>query len=151
MMPEQQAVPKLSLERRPEEGRTAGGKRGTHIGIASVTALLLVLVIYFVSMPRKPEPQGTSKSVKTTAPVQKSAPQPENEPPLYLTVPAGKEVSAPFVYTVVKGDNLWNIAKRFSGNPLNYPRVAQNNGIATPDLIFPGQRIQIRNEPGPGR
>jgi nucleoid-associated protein YgaU len=66
-------------------------------------------------------------------------------------VPPSKAVPAPFVYTVVKGDNLWNIARRFTGNPLNYPRVAKDNSIATPDLIFPGQRIQIRNELAPDR
>jgi LysM domain. len=92
-----------------------------------------------------------SQKDKTTAPDQKSAPQLEKEPPLYLTVPPIKAVPAPFVYTVVTGDNLWNIAKRFTGNPLNYPRVAKDNSIATPDLIFPGQRIQIRNELAPGR
>jgi len=123
------------------------------IGIALVIALLLVLVIYFVSIPKKPEQRGTPKPVKsdTTAPVSKNAPQPEKEPALYLAVPPGKAVPAPFVYTVVTGDNLWNIAKRFTGNPLNYPRVAKDNSIATPDLIFPGQRIQIRNEPALGR
>jgi len=127
--------------------------KGKHIGIASVIALLLALVIYVVSLPKRPEPQGPVKSetIETVAPVQKTAPQPEKEPPLYLNVPPGKAVPAPFVYTVVKGDNLWNIAKRFTGNPLNYPRVAKDNSIATPDLIFPGQRIHVRNEPAPVR
>jgi len=153
MMPEQQVEPKLSPEPMPKEVRPAERKRGKHIGIASVIALLMALVIYFVSMPKKPEPQGTSKPVKseTTAPVQKSSPQPEQEPPLYLAVPPGKAVPAPFVYTVVKDDNLWNISKRFTGNPLNYPRVAKDNSIATPDLIFPGQRILIKNELVTGR
>ena len=66
-------------------------------------------------------------------------------------MPPGKAVPAPFVYTVVEDDNLWNISKRFTGNPLNYPRVAKDNSIATPDLIFPGQRILIKNELAPGR
>ena len=65
------------------------------------------------------------------------------DPPLYLAVPSGGTMSAPFVYTVVKGDNLWNIAKRFTGNPFNYPRVARDNSLATPDLIFPGQTIRL--------
>ena len=111
-------------------------------------ALLLVLVISFVSLPEKTEQQGPSKPEKTEkqAVTRKSAPQPEQEPPLYLAVPPGKAVPAPFVYTVVKDDNLWNISKRFTGNPLNFPRVAKDNSIATPDLIFPGQRILIKNE-----
>jgi len=59
---------------------------------------------------------------------------------------AGDDRSGQNIYTVVKGDTLWGIAKRFTGNPLNYPRVARDNSIATPDLIFPGQRIRLVQE-----
>lgn len=153
MMPGPPMDPRFSQGPRPGEGRPAARERGKRIGLASVIGLLLVLILYFVSMPKRPEPQGPSKPEATgkQAATRKNAPQPEKEPPLYLTVPPDKAVPDPSVYTVIKGDNLWNIAKRFTGNPLNYPRVAKDNSIATPDLIFPGQRIQIRNELAPGR
>jgi nucleoid-associated protein YgaU len=44
---------------------------------------------------------------------------------------------------VKKDDTLWNISERFTGNPFNYPRIAGENRIADPDLIFPGQRIRL--------
>jgi nucleoid-associated protein YgaU len=47
------------------------------------------------------------------------------------------------VYVVQKGDTLWSISQRFTGSPYNYPRIAGENRIAEPDLIFPGQRIRL--------
>jgi len=46
-------------------------------------------------------------------------------------------------YVVVKGDTLWGISKRYTGNPYNYPRIAGENRIADPDHIFPGQKIRL--------
>jgi len=145
MLPEQQAALKLSPVPRPGEVRPAVRKRGKYIVIAALIAFF-VIVIYFVSVPKRPDPpQGSSMPEKTgkQAATQKSAPQPGTEPSLYLTVPPSKAITAPFVYTVVKGDNLWSIAKRFTGNALSYPRVARDNSIAAPDLIFPGQKILL--------
>lgn len=42
-------------------------------------------------------------------------------------------------YTVVPGDNLWNIAVNFYGDGTRYPEIAAANGIENPNLIFPGQ------------
>lgn len=47
-------------------------------------------------------------------------------------------------YVVVKGDTLWHISKRFTGNPFNYPQIAENSDIKNPDLIFPGQTIFVK-------
>jgi len=47
------------------------------------------------------------------------------------------------VHTVVWGDNLWNICKRYAGDPWKYPEVAKKNRIRNPDLIYPGQKIRI--------
>lgn len=55
-------------------------------------------------------------------------------------------------YTVVKGDCLWNIAKRFLGNGALYPKIASWNGIANPNRIYPGQRLivnQVWEDPAP--
>jgi len=46
-------------------------------------------------------------------------------------------------YVVKKGDTLWNISEYFTGNPFNYHYIAEDNKIADPYLIFPGQRIRI--------
>lgn len=49
--------------------------------------------------------------------------------------------SAPSNYVVVKGDNLYNIAKRFLGNGNRYMELATKNNIKNPALIYPGQVI----------
>lgn len=62
--------------------------------------------------------------------------------PLELDVPANKPVDID-EYVVQEGDTLWGISQRFTGSPYNYPRMAGENRIAEPDLIFPGQRIRL--------
>ena len=42
---------------------------------------------------------------------------------------------------VVKGDNLWNIAKTYTGSGSNYQKLATLNGISNPNLIYVGQII----------
>lgn len=44
-------------------------------------------------------------------------------------------------YTVIKGDCLWNIAKKFYENPFLWKKIyeANKDKIKNPDLIYPGQ------------
>ncbi len=55
--------------------------------------------------------------------------------------------SAKTTYTVVKGDNLWNIAKKPSiySNPYEWPLIYLQNSskINNPDLIYPNQQFEI--------
>jgi nucleoid-associated protein YgaU len=46
-------------------------------------------------------------------------------------------------YTVVRGDTLSAIAKRFYGKASEYRKIASANNIANPDLIHPGQVLTI--------
>jgi nucleoid-associated protein YgaU len=46
-------------------------------------------------------------------------------------------------YTVVRGDTLSAIAKRFYGKASEYRKIASANNIANPDLIRPGQVLTI--------
>ena len=46
-------------------------------------------------------------------------------------------------YTVVRGDTLWGIAKRFYGNGSRYPEIAKANNIPNPDIIHIGQVLLI--------
>ena len=48
-------------------------------------------------------------------------------------------------YTVVSGDCLWNIAKRFYGDGSRYPDIfnANRDQISNPNLIYPGQVFVI--------
>jgi len=53
------------------------------------------------------------------------------------------------LYTVVKGDNLWNIAKKKEhyGNGFAWPKIynANRDQIKNPDLIYPKQVFKIPN------
>lgn len=48
-------------------------------------------------------------------------------------------------YTIVRGDTLSGIAKRFLGNAGRWPEIhaANKDTIANPNLIYPGQVIKI--------
>ena len=46
-------------------------------------------------------------------------------------------------YTVVKGDTLWAIAKRYYGDGNRYPEIARANNIANPNIIHIGQKLFI--------
>ncbi len=41
-------------------------------------------------------------------------------------------------YTVVRGDNLWNISVRAYGDGFGWTKIAQRNGLVNPDLIHAG-------------
>jgi len=48
------------------------------------------------------------------------------------------------IYTVKKGDTLWDISQRFIDDPYYWPNVwAHNPDISNPHLIFPGQKLRI--------
>lgn len=56
------------------------------------------------------------------------------------------EPSAAQTYTVVQGDCLWNIAKRFYGNGAKYTTIYEANKEvvgSNPNLIYPGQVLTI--------
>lgn len=54
----------------------------------------------------------------------------------------------PKTYTVVSGDCLWNIAKKFYGNGSQYKKIYEANKKtigSNPNLIYPGQVLTIPN------
>ena len=61
-----------------------------------------------------------------------------------------KEVVEPTEHKVVKGDNLWRIARRHLGKSASDREVKEHveqivklNGIKNPDLIYPGERFKL--------
>lgn len=46
-------------------------------------------------------------------------------------------------HTVVKGDTLWYISKKYLGDGNRYMEIAKLNNIKTPSLIYPGQVFKI--------
>jgi nucleoid-associated protein YgaU len=50
------------------------------------------------------------------------------------------------VYTVVKGDTLWGIARKYYGKGQLAYKLASYNNIKNANLIYPGQRITIPDQ-----
>ncbi len=85
----------------------------------SVFALLAVLISTASS--------GQEKSVKEGA----------------LKIPADGKV--PETYLIKKGDTLWDISKKFYGDPFDWPGIWEKNKyIKDPHWIYPGQTIMFR-------
>jgi chemotaxis signal transduction protein/nucleoid-associated protein YgaU len=114
---------------------------------AIVIGILAVIAAIFLLMQKRTAPPEIRPSPAVEQAAKKEPEKKkELEPALYLNVPREMPKPETVVYVVVKGDTLWGISKRFTGNPFNYPRVARDNSIATPDLIFPGQKIRLVQE-----
>ena len=79
------------------------------------------------------------KSGSSTTTAEPSAPAPR--PDLGPTGTTGQDQT----YTVVAGDSLSKIAKRYYGDANQWHRIheANRDQITNPDLIHPGQRLKI--------
>ena len=56
-----------------------------------------------------------------------------------------------FYYTVQKGDTLWDLSRKFSDTPWQWPEMWQENDqIANPHRIYPGERIRLYRRLGAG-
>lgn len=83
-----------------------------------------------------------TKTVKVT--ITASKPTAAAEPTRETT--AAPSTSSSQTYTVVKGDCLWNIAKKFYGNGSKYTIIYNANKSViggNPNLIYPGQVLTI--------
>ena len=57
---------------------------------------------------------------------------------------SGKSAQIYKIYTVVKGDSLWKIAKEKLGNGERYTEIKALNGLTT-NIIYTGQKLKIPN------
>jgi chemotaxis signal transduction protein/nucleoid-associated protein YgaU len=120
-----------------QEERVSPKKVLISLAAAAVLAMLLYLGTGTDQQPVVPDAGSRAEVYET------KAEGPATEAPLVLKVAPHVPIPGPTVYIVVHGDTLWAISERFTGDPFNYPRVARDNSIATPDLIFPGQKILL--------
>jgi len=52
----------------------------------------------------------------------------------------------PIIYTVKKGDTLWDISQRFIKDPYYWPSLwSHNPDVGNPHLIYPGQKLRIHD------
>ena len=56
---------------------------------------------------------------------------------------SGGVQKSPQSYTVVKGDTMWAIARKFYGDATLCWKLASYNGIQNANIIYPGQMIKI--------
>lgn len=56
---------------------------------------------------------------------------------------SGGVMASPQRYTVVKGDTMWAIARKYYGDPTLCWKLAQYNGIPNANLIYPGQVVSL--------
>lgn len=91
-----------------------------------------------VITPLSVEEDIKDETVIDTAPV-KSLPQEE----LDKTIAPAKIINE-ITHTVVKGDTLWAIAKKYVKDPFLYPELARLSNIKNPHRIYPGNRVRIR-------
>lgn len=54
-----------------------------------------------------------------------------------------KKKSGGRIYTVRRGDTLWDLAERFYGSGLKWRRIADANGVKNPRLLQIGKRLRI--------
>jgi len=57
--------------------------------------------------------------------------------------PSAPVTAREIIHVVVRGDTLWDIARRYIHDPFRYPELARLSNIKNPDLIYPGDRVRI--------
>lgn len=95
-----------------------------------------------------PQPVDLGTSVTTYAPTSdRPTPTRPGSPAAVAVTPAkpAQEVAPVSTYTVGKGDNLWNIAKK---NDLSVSELAKANRMSTGTVLKPGQKLIIPGKPG---
>lgn len=61
-----------------------------------------------------------------------------------IAIYPAKDVESYRIHTVVKGDTLWEIAKKYLGNGSRYPEIKALNGL-TSHVIYSGWKLKIPN------
>jgi len=93
-----------------------------------------------VSVNLKQYKQYSTKTMKIT--IKQARPKPVATPVVTRPAPSAPTTRT---YTVVRGDCLWNIAKKYYGNGSQYTKIynANRDQIKNPNLIYPGQVLTI--------
>jgi len=67
---------------------------------------------------------------------------PVNAADLQLVTKVAQSTPAETIYTVVKGDTLWGIAKKLLGSGTRYTEIVKLNGLKS-SVIYAGQKLKI--------
>lgn len=88
-------------------------------------------------------PPGPAQAAADPGAVKPLAPHASARPALRATAQGRHDLAGPAAYTVAAGDTLSRISIRFCGTAADYPSLAAASGLASPDLIYPGQAIKL--------
>jgi LysM repeat protein len=100
---------------------------------------------------RDPEPQP--QPAPDAAPAGDAAKEPPSEVRGQLAMPSPEVETSPDgetqVYTVQKGDTLWDLSQKFLASPWYWPKIWSLNAyIENPHWIYPGNKIKVTQGKG---
>ncbi len=120
--------------------------------LAIILLLILGILLFFMlkNTPKKqPKPVVKETVIETTNVIEEPEiiPPPEEIKPVEIKQEAEKIIGTNKLegkkHFVKRGDNLWNICKRYYKDPWYYPNLAEQNQINNPRLILAGTYIII--------
>lgn len=86
------------------------------------------------------EPTQTPEATITTTATPESTPETVMEP---ADDPSTPQPATDTVYTVERGDTLWDIAVQMYGDGYQWTKIAEANNLANPNIIHAGNVFQI--------
>ena len=95
-------------------------------------------------VPKTPEPAPAP--VVKEEPAAPAAPAAAAVPPAAPAVEPVKKAPESVKYRIKWGDTLWDISKTYYRTPWLYKKIAKDNKIKNPDLIFAETYINIKSE-----
>ncbi len=96
-----------------------------------------------VEVPKTPEPVPAPVPVVKEEP---AVPAAAPVPPVAAAVEPVKKAPESVKYRIKWGDTLWDISKTYYRTPWLYKKIAKDNKIKNPDLIFAETYINIKSE-----
>lgn len=109
----------------------------------SVSEWVIIRAALSIMTPPNPLPDDGGTPPPVPPPPGGQPPTTPKPPPKTTPKPAPKPAQR--TYTVVKGDTLWGISKRFYKSGVYWPRIwnANRSKIPNPNRIYPGQVLII--------
>ncbi len=114
-----------------------------YIYITAISIVVIFLIIIFTAIPKK-STENSSISGKVEPGLIDNNHLNRDAENNVLIEPEGEIGTTPReLYTIVEGDTLSKISKRYYTDANRYNAIAEENNLENPDWIFPGQVIVI--------
>ena len=109
----------------------------TSLGLGSLVVIIVGLLIfnYFSKIKRAPTPP---EEIVPEEKVEEKVEEKEGKPSFEF-----KPVELPTEHAVIKGEHLWELAKKYYDDGYKWVNIAQANKLANPNIIHPGNKLTI--------